>query len=68
MTGSDSPTYKGKHEAKLYHIWRVIGPAGPEEMFVVYGIKFAKEAILGCWDFEVRDENGKDVTWAVIYG
>lgn len=67
MTGSDSQPYKGKHEPKSYYIWRVIGPAGPEERFKVYGLKAAKEAILGCWDYEIHDENGKDVTLAVIY-
>ena len=53
--------YIGKHEKKLYNIWRVLGPAGPQESFCVYGIGRAREAVKGCWDYEVTTIDGKVV-------
>lgn len=50
--------YKGKHEKQWYNVWRVIGPAGPQERFCVYGMDAVKKSILGCWDWEVTDEKG----------
>lgn len=42
--------YKPKHAVKQYSVYRVLGPAGPEQKFTVYGTKAAEEAIRGCWD------------------
>ena len=63
----NSKVYVGKHEPKQYFVWRVLGPAGPEQRFTVTGLKAAREAIYGCWDAEVTDINGKDVTKTVMY-
>ena len=51
------PQYVGRHEKKWYNVWRVLGPAGPEERFPVYGLDEAREAIKGCWDYEVTTTN-----------
>lgn len=59
-------TYTGKHEKKHYNVWRVLGPAGPEETFTVYGIEEAGKAILGCWDWEVTAMNGNTVEDSVL--
>lgn len=53
--------YIGKHELKNYNIWRVQGPAGPQERFSVCGLEKAAEYTLGCWDYSVTDMNGKDI-------
>ena len=45
--------YKPKHERKWYVVYRVLGPAGPEETFPVYGFDNAKEAVKGCWDYDI---------------
>lgn len=50
----DTHIYVGKHEPKDYVVWRVLGPAGPEEYFVVTGFDNAKQAIIGCWDWEIK--------------
>jgi len=50
--------YVGKHEKKWYNVYRVLGPTGPEERFPVLGLDEAKEAAIGCWDWEVTDTNG----------
>lgn len=48
--------YVGKHEKKLYTVWRVLGPAGPQEQFDVLGLDEAIQATIGCWDWEVKDK------------
>lgn len=53
--------YVGKHEQKDYNVWRVLGPAGPEERFTVHGLAAAKEAVKGCWDWEVTRADGKEI-------
>ena len=53
--------YKGKHTAKLYSVWRVVGPAGPQERFDIMGFDNAKKAVDGCWDYEVKDMQGRVV-------
>lgn len=56
-----NPYYEPKHGMKLYYVWRVLGPAGPQETICVYGIDNVKQAILGCWDWEVSTADGKVV-------
>ena len=51
--------YVGKHGPRYYSVYRVLGPAGPEENMLVYGIDAVKDAIRGCWDYEVCNLNGK---------
>lgn len=51
--------YKPKHAKQWYNVWRVLGPAGPEERIPVLGIEEAKKAVLGCWDWEVTDTKGE---------
>lgn len=54
--------YQGKHEKRWYMVWRVLGPAGPEEKIKVYGREAARQAVIGCWDWVVRDfETGEEV-------
>ena len=53
--------YVGKHEKQWYNVWRVLGPAGPEQRFPVYGRDDAKEAVRGCWDWEVTTMTGEIV-------
>ena len=53
--------YVGKHEKRKYVVWRVLGPAGPTDTLTVLGLDAVKEAISGCWDWEVTDPNGKEV-------
>lgn len=53
--------YVGKHAKKWYNIYRVLGPTGPEERFSVLGLDEAREAIKGCWDYEVTDTKGEIV-------
>ena len=57
MTKEDyvSKVYVGKHEKHKYKVWRVLGPAGPEEDIIVYGKEELKEAITGTWDYEAID-------------
>ena len=62
----NNKVYVGKHEPKKYFVWRVISPAGPEERFMVVGIRAARREILGCWDYEVHNEQGQDVTEMVF--
>lgn len=50
--------YVGKHEKQWYNVYRVLGPAGPEERFPVYGKDEAKRMIAYCWDWEVTDTKG----------
>jgi hypothetical protein len=57
----NTPQYRGKHEKQWYNVYRVLGPAGPEEEIRVYGRQEALNAILGCWDYEVRNERGEVV-------
>ena len=55
-------TYRAKHEKRWYSVWRVLGPAGPEETIQVYGRDEAREAVKGCWDWCVRDlETGEEL-------
>lgn len=54
------PGYTPKHEKQLYNVWRVLGPAGPAELILVYGIEEARQSVVGCWDWEVSC-NGKVV-------
>lgn len=54
--------YTGKHGPKWYNVWRVIGPAGPEEELMVYGIKEAAKAVEGCWDYTVSEMNREIVS------
>ena len=59
-----SHIYKGKHEAKRYIIWRVLGPAGPAEYITVTGLNAAKEAVKGCWDWEIKlADTMQEVLW-----
>ena len=51
--------YVGKHEKKFYYVWRVLGPAGPEEKLVVYGFDAAQESVKGCWDWEITPAGGE---------
>ena len=53
--------YIGKHEKKEeYIVWRVLGPAGPIDRIKVSGIHNVREAILGCYDWEVtRADTGE---------
>ena len=55
------PKYKSKHEKKWYNVWRVLGPAGPQEVLPAFGLGEAKELIKGCWDWEVTTETGEIV-------
>ena len=50
--------YQGKHAEKLYNVWRVYGPSGPEETIYVLGWDNAKKAVSGCWDYEVTTMEG----------
>ena len=52
--------YVGKHEAKRMKVWRVLGPCGPTDEVWVNNLKEAAKSILGCWDYEIRDEQGND--------
>ena len=54
-------TYKGKHEPRQYTVWRVLGPAGPEERLTVTGLPAVRAAVLGCWDWEVHNDKGERV-------
>ena len=58
---TESHIYIGKHEPKQYEVWRVLGPAGPQERFVVHSLDQAKEAIKGCWDWEVTCLNTNEI-------
>lgn len=50
----------GKHEKKLYRVWRVLGPAGPEVEELIYGLQEARDLCIGCWDYEItRVNDGK---------
>lgn len=51
--------YVGKHTKQWYNVWRALGPAGPEEHFQVYGREEAKEAVRGCWDYEITNLKGE---------
>ena len=51
----DAKVYIGKHEKHEYRVWRVHGPAGPQEIVTVHGKKELKEATKGMWDYEVAD-------------
>ena len=53
--------YVGKHAPKTYMVWRVLGPAGPQETIYVQGLDNAKQAILGCWDWEITSETGQPI-------
>lgn len=61
-----NPNYTPKHAKKLYRVYRVLGPAGPEESFDVYGIDKVREVILGCWDWDVTDEHGYPVDPRIV--
>lgn len=61
-----NPTYIPKHAKKIYRIYRVIGPGGPEETFDVYGIEEARKYILGCLDWEVTDCYGRIVDPRIV--
>lgn len=64
----DSPDpYVPKHAKKWYNVWRVLGPAGPEERFPVLGAEEARQAIKGCWDWEVTDTSGNLVPDSLLY-
>jgi len=51
----DAKVYIGKHEKHEYRVWRVLGPAGPEEVITVHGKEELSKAITGMWDYEVAD-------------
>ena len=53
--------YAGKHEKKWYNVYRVVGPAGPEEQFQVYGIDEARKTVQGCWDYEITAANARSL-------
>ncbi len=55
--------YIGKHEKRMYKVWRVLSAAGPEETIYISGLKEAREAILGCWDWTITEaETEKEIT------
>lgn len=58
--------YAGKHFKKYYNVWRVVGPAGPEEQFSVEGLDKAAEAVYGMWDAEVTDMSGRVISPYVV--
>ena len=51
--------YVGKHAPKWYNVWRVLGPAGPQQEFLAYGLEEVKKAVKGCWDYEVTTTDGQ---------
>jgi len=51
----------GKHEKQWYSVWRVLCPGGPEETVKVYGLDAALRAVIGCWNWQVKDMNGNIV-------
>ena len=53
--------YIGKHAKKMYKVYRVLGPAGPEEILEAYGLDEVRQLISGCWDWEVVTLDGKEV-------
>ena len=55
----ESHIYVGKHEPKNYIVYRVLGPAGPEDYQFITGLDNVKEAIKGCWDWEVTRADTK---------
>ncbi len=46
--------YEGKHAPKEYHVWMVIGPAGPIIERNIWGLDQAKQFVRGSWDHEIR--------------
>ena len=46
--------YVGKHAKKWYRVWRVLGPAGPQEETFIFGRQEAEELCVGCWDWEIE--------------
>ena len=58
--------YTGKHAPKFYKVYRVLSPTGPEETFVVLGLKEARQAICGCWDYDVTDLENNPVNEYIL--
>ena len=52
MHGIDIPIM-GKHCKKLYHVWVVLGPAGPAQEYDIWGLEEAKQSVQGAWDYEI---------------
>ena len=59
----DAKVYVGKHEKHEYRVWRVYGPAGPEETITVFGKEALKKATKGMWDYEVADITAGDAMY-----
>jgi len=53
--------YKPKHMKQWYKVWRVLGPAGPQEVLPAFGLEEAKKLIKGCQDWEVTNMTGEVV-------
>ena len=53
--------YKPKHAKKWYHVWRVLGPGGPEEELDVLGREESRDIVKGCWDWEITDTETGEV-------
>ena len=60
-------SYKGKHEQHEYTVWRVLGPAGPTETVKVKGKEELREALIGTWDAEIRDEKGYELSQQALF-
>lgn len=61
-------TYKGKHEMKTYHIWRLLDPDGSCDNICVKGLDQVRTAIQGCVDWVVTDTtNGHKLSNEVIF-
>ena len=50
---AENPNYIPKHAAQWYNVWRVLGPAGPQEIVPAYGLDEARRLTVGCWDAEI---------------
>lgn len=56
--------YKGKHCKKTYHVWKVLGPAGPLQEYDILGLDEARKSVEGAWDAEItRIEDGRVIQW-----
>ena len=54
--------YQPKHAKRMYHVWRVLTVAGPQEEFDILGRDDAIQAVNGCWDWEITSlETGEIV-------
>ena len=60
-TTTTEVNYVPKHAAQWYNVWRVLGPAGPQESMQAYGLEEVRYLISGCHDYEVTTLDGKEV-------